>query len=109
MDVGVALKVALSLIQNAALLALGTIGYCRLRPWLQTRLSSRSEFLLFGFMLGVMGVIIMLVPLSVSPGFQLDLRSATIAVSTLFGGVAAGVVTLCIVALGRIAIGGGGI
>ena len=102
-------NVALLLIQNAALLALGAMGYCQIRHWLQQRLPPRMELLLYGLVFGLWGVVSMLGAIEPSSGLRLDLRNALVAVTTLFGGIEAGLTATLTIGLFRGALGGSGV
>jgi PAS domain S-box-containing protein len=101
--------IAFHYLQNAALLALGMIAYCRVSPWLQDRLAGRAKAVFCGLFFGSLGAAAMLTPLEPLAGLRLDLRSAVVVAATLFGGIDAGMVTTAILALFRAALGGAGV
>ncbi|MBI3706731.1 MAG: PAS domain S-box protein, partial [Proteobacteria bacterium] len=109
MSVAHYLQIAFQLLQNAALLALGVIGYCQVRQWLQDRLSHRIEVLVFGVFFGLLGFVSMLAPIEAQDGVRLDLRNAMAVVATLFGGPGAGAAAVIVIALCRVALGGAGV
>ena len=94
------------LVRNAALLALGVLAYCQIRAWMRDRLPGWAEPLLYGAIFGALGAISMLASIEPVPGLRLDLRNAAVAIATLFGGVATGAVSLALIALARLALGG---
>jgi PAS domain S-box-containing protein len=102
-------NVAFLLLQNAALLALGAMGYCQLRHWLQRRLPPQMELLLYGFVFGLLGIISILAAIEPRLGIKLDLRNALVAVTTLFGGLEAGVTATLAIGLFRATLGGAGV
>src|SRR5215813_7071934 len=93
------LPIGFELLQNAALLALGAIGYCQIREWLQDRLPQPAELAMFGFVFGILGVLSILANVELVPGVRVDFRTITVLLASLFGGVEAGLVTLVIVQL----------
>src|SRR5258708_13524101 len=85
------LEMSFQFVRNAALLALGVIGYCQIRPWVQARLGSRQgEACVYGLVFGAFAIAAMLDPIDIGGGARLRLRNATVVVSTLFAGVTAG-------------------
>ncbi len=102
-------QIGFLLLQNAALLAIGVIGYCQARPWVAKRLPPRAERLFFGLILGVLGIVSMLTPIDAGNGVRLDLRNAVVVIAILFGGIEAGALSLALIVLSRIALGGAGI
>jgi PAS domain S-box-containing protein len=101
--------IAFLLVQNSALLALGVIGYCQIRHWLQRRLPPRAELILYGLVFGLLGVISVLGAIEPAPGVKLDLRNALVALATLFGGITAGLTATLTIGLFRLSLGGGGV
>jgi PAS domain S-box-containing protein len=95
------------LVQNAALLALGVLGYCQAQGWLLSRVRPRVERLLFGVAIGVLGAFSMLGAVDVGDGVRLDLRNALVTVATAFGGLEGGAAAFAVIALRRVAMGGG--
>ena len=109
MSAGDYLTVALRLVQNGALLALGVIGYCSIRPWIQQKLASRGlDLALYGVVFGALGILSVIAAVDVGGMVRLDLRNAVIAVATVFGGVPAGALAAAVTALSRLALGGPG-
>jgi PAS domain S-box-containing protein len=102
-------QIGFLLLQNAALLAIGVIGYCQARQWVTKRLPPWAERLIYGLVLGVLGVGSMLTPIEAGSGVRLDLRNAVVVIATLFGGIEAGAVSLALIVLSRIALGGAGV
>ncbi|MBV8535075.1 MAG: PAS domain S-box protein, partial [Alphaproteobacteria bacterium] len=103
------LTIALRLGQNGALLALGVIGYCSIRQWIQQKLASRRlELALYGVMFGALGILSLVAAVDVGGIVRLDLRNSVIAVATVFGGVPAGVLAGAVIAASRLALGGPG-
>jgi len=104
------LTIAFRLVQNGALLALGVIGYCRIRPWVQQKLPSRYlELAVYGLIFGALGIVSTLAAVDIGGMIRLDLRNAVIVVATVFGGLFAGALTAAVTALSRIALGGPGV
>jgi PAS domain S-box-containing protein len=109
MTAGQYFHLAFQLIQNGALQALGVIGYYQIRPWIQERLHSRrAEAFLCGALFAALAIVSMLNSIDVGSGVRVDLRNATVAVSTIFGGLIAGLVTTAIAAVYRLHLAGGG-
>jgi len=102
------IETAFVLVQNAALLALGVLGYCRLRQWLLGRLSPLVERILYGVGMGILGVISMFAAIDAG-GYKFDLRNATVAVATAFGGLRAGIAAFAVITIQRYIVGGPGV
>jgi PAS domain S-box-containing protein len=104
------LVIAFQLVQNAALLALGVIGYGQVRPWIRRRLAQPGfERVIYGLAFGGFAIVSMLASIDAGAGVRLDLRNAIIAVATVFGGLTAGALATAETALFRILMGGGGV
>ncbi|WP_370540642.1 GGDEF domain-containing protein [Azospirillum sp. INR13] len=91
---------------GVGLLALMTLAYgtvlCRLgdRPWLRQ--------ICLGLLFGAGGVAAMLQSVPVAPGVYPDVKAVPVALAAPFGGTLAAILTVGIVATGRIAVGGAG-
>ncbi|HMK67507.1 MAG TPA: hypothetical protein VK433_03070, partial [Stellaceae bacterium] len=90
-------SVAFHLLNNAALLAVGTLGYCALRRRVEDRLPPWALSLVYGALFGCLSILTSLAPLTSVP--PVCLRFVPLAVVTLFCGVPAGAVaTLLLIA-----------
>ncbi|HYM01745.1 MAG TPA: PAS domain S-box protein [Stellaceae bacterium] len=103
------LHTAFLLVQNAALLSLGVIGYYQIRRWLQIQLPRRAEHLLYGAFFGLLGLVSMYGGIQIEGGVRLDLRNVLVVLATVFGGMETGAVALAVVAAARFALGGSGV
>ena len=103
------LQIAFHVVQNAALLTLGVLGYCKVRQWARDRANGVVEMLLYGAAFGLLGIVSMWAPVDAAAGVHLDLRNTVVATATLFGGIDVGVISLVIVVAYRVALGGAGI
>jgi PAS domain S-box-containing protein len=83
-------SLAFHLLNNAALLAVGTVGYCELRHRVRDRLPSWVQALLYGALFGVMGLLVSFAPGVTAIGYPITLRGVVIVIATLYCGVAAG-------------------
>ena len=97
------------LVRDAALLALGVLGYCQIRAWMRDRLPGWAGALLCGTLFGALGFVSMLTPIEPVSGLRLDLRNAAVVTATLFGGIGTGAVGLAWVAAVRLYFGGPGL
>ena len=98
------LSLAFHLLNNAALLAVGTFGYCELRRRFHNSLPAWASSLIYGFVFGIFAVLTSFAPAMTVAGFSLSLRFAPIVIATLFCGVASGAVaTLLLVGVTAIA------
>jgi hypothetical protein len=99
------LQLAIGLLQNAAVLVLGVLGYCWLRGavlgW-----PGWARALAEGLACAGLAVLCMTNPLWLRPGVQIDSRNATIAIATLFSGPVAGLIVAATAASYRVWIGG---
>ena len=102
------LEIALRLAENAALLALGVLGYCQLKDRIHDRLRDDVASLLYGLLFGLMGVLSIAASIDAGSGVRLDLRNAMVVTATLLSGVPAGALATAIVSLYRWTLGGGG-
>jgi len=94
------LTIAFRLLQNGALMALGVIGYCQVRPWLQSTLRARPlELCLYGLVFGLLGIMSMVASIDAGGGVRLDLRNAVIAAATVLGGITAGTIATAVAGL----------
>src|SRR5215467_1411811 len=87
------IPLAFQLLNNAALLAVGTVGYCELRHRLHGRLPSSLQAVLYGVLFGVLGILVSLAPSINAVGYSLTLRFVVIVVATTYGGLGAGALT----------------
>ena len=99
---------AFGFLENAALLALGVLGACRLRSWLAARMRPPLTALLFGLLLGGVGILAIIAATVTGQGSRLDLRNAIVLIATLYGGFRAGAVSLLVLAAFRMSLGGDG-
>src|SRR5690348_7137715 len=97
------------LVRDAALLALGVLGYCQIHAWLRDRVPAWVQALLYGTVFGALGFLSMLTPIEPVSGLRLDLRNAAIVVATLFGGTGTGAVGLAWIGAARLYFGGSGL
>jgi len=84
------ISLAFQLLNNAALLAVGTVGYCELRHRIHDRLPSSLQSVLYGVLFGVLGILVSFAPGINAIGYPITLRIVVIIVATLYCGVAAG-------------------
>ncbi len=100
-------QVLILLLQNAALLVLGVLGYA----WLHTRIvgwSAGRRAVLEGAVCAALALLCMAAPLIVTPGIQVDARATMVALATLFGGPLAGVIAGSAAIAYRVFLGGAG-
>ena len=93
-------SVAFQLLNNAALLAVGTLGYCELRRCVRDRLPSWVQMLLYGALFGGLSVLTALAP--AVPGVSISLRFAPLIVATVFCGPVSGAVAALVQMVGSI-------
>ncbi|HEV2546560.1 MAG TPA: PAS domain S-box protein [Stellaceae bacterium] len=92
-------SLAFHLLNNAAFLAAGTLGYCELRRHVEKRLPRSAQALLYGIVFGILGILTSHAPAITAGGYGGSLAFATIIVATLLCGVASGAVaTLLLIA-----------
>src|SRR5690242_914305 len=84
------ISLAFQLLNNAALLAVGTVGYCELRHRIGDRLPSGLQDILYGLLFGVLGILVSFAPSVTAIGYPVTLRLVVIVIATLYCGVAAG-------------------
>src|SRR5262249_53489940 len=102
MNFGQNIEVALELLRNAAVIALGTLGFCQLRRYLHGRARYWVKQLLYGVLFAVVGAFTMLRPVDIVDGVPLDLHVAVIPIVTAFVGIGAGVIASAILLLLRV-------
>ncbi|MBY3389350.1 LytS/YhcK type 5TM receptor domain-containing protein [Rhizobium laguerreae] len=73
------------------------------------RLSKVQAKLGFGLMMGLGAVLSMILSVEIDSGYYLDLRSTLLAVSAVYGGPLAVLVTGAVTSVQRISMGGGGV
>ena len=81
-------SVAFQLLNNAALLAVGTLGYCALRRRIEGRMPYWAQSLVYGIVFGLLSDLTSLAPLTNGP--PVSLRFVPLVIATLFCGVTAG-------------------
>jgi PAS domain S-box-containing protein len=99
------LRLAIGLLQNAAVLVLGVLCYC----WLRGPVSSWPRWArepAEGLVCAGLAALCMTNPLWLSPGVQIDSRNAIVAIATLFSGPVAGLIAAATAAGYRLWIGG---
>ncbi|HEV2548735.1 MAG TPA: ATP-binding protein [Stellaceae bacterium] len=99
------LEPTLGLLQNAALLVLGVLGYC----WARGPLSRQSRWVresIEGVVCAALALLCVVAPLWLSEGVRIDSRNAIIAVSVIFSGPLAGFIAAAVTALFRLWLGG---
>jgi PAS domain S-box-containing protein len=94
------ISVAFHLLNNAALLAVGTLGYCGLRRQVRDRLPSWAQTLLYGALFGALGILTACAP-AVS-GIAVSLRYTPLIVATLFCGPLSGALAALVQIVGSI-------
>ena len=94
------LALAFHFLNNAALLAVGSLGYCELRRHTEERLSHWARSLLYGTAFGLLGVLTSLAPAISVGGYTPSLFLSIVIVSTFSGGIASGATTTLIVMTG---------
>jgi diguanylate cyclase len=87
------------------MMALCTVGYGAIQRTITTQF---IRHVLFGIVMGVGAALLMLQPVKLADGFQMDGRSVFIGIAATFGGPMAAAVAATITALTRIGIGGEG-
>lgn len=95
-----------SMIQSAAVVILAVLFLAFVGDRLEHRFWLRS--ILFGLVFGVTGLISMATPVELAPGFLLDARNVIMAFSGGVGGPASAAVTLPMLLIMRISMGGAG-
>ncbi|MDA3953093.1 MAG: PAS domain S-box protein [Bacteroidales bacterium] len=100
-------SIVLGLIQNTAILLAFAMLYDYF--WTRTELSKRWYLkVLLGFVIGGIGIVLMLTPWTLYPGLVFDTRSILLAVSGLFFGSFPTIIAIMITAAFRIFMGGDG-
>ena len=84
------ISLAFHLLNNAALLAAGTVGYCEIRHRIGARLPSGFRDVLYGAVFGVLGILVSFAPGINAIGYPITLRIVVVIVATLYCGVGAG-------------------
>ncbi len=87
------------------MMALCTVAYGMIQKSITTKY---IRHILFGMAMGAGAMLLMLQPVKIAEGFQMDGRSVFIGIAATFGGPIAAAVAAVITALMRIAIGGQG-
>ncbi|HXZ02937.1 MAG TPA: PAS domain S-box protein [Stellaceae bacterium] len=90
------ISLAFQFLNNAALLAVGTIGYCELRHRAEMRLPRWAQTLLCGAVFGTLGILTSLAPAVSAGKYSASLFLTMAIVSTLSCGIASGAVATSI-------------
>ncbi|HVM79215.1 MAG TPA: PAS domain S-box protein [Stellaceae bacterium] len=93
-------SVAFQFLNNAALLGVGTLGYCELRRRLHDRLPSWAQALAYGAIFGILSVLTGLAP--AASGIPASLRLAPLILATLYCGLAPGAVAALVQIVGAV-------
>ncbi|MGE5202512.1 MAG: LytS/YhcK type 5TM receptor domain-containing protein, partial [Acidobacteriota bacterium] len=93
------ISVAFQLLNNAALLAVGTLAYCELRRRVGDRLPDWAQALLYGVLFGGLSVLTALAPVT---GVAISLRFVPLILATLYCGPATGALAILLQILGSI-------
>jgi len=100
-------SIVLGLIQNIAILIIFTMLYDYF--WTKTDQLKRWYFkVLSGFVIGVIGIVLMLTPWTLYPGLVFDTRSILLAISGLFFGAIPTLIAIIITSMYRVSMGGDG-
>lgn len=95
----------LGLLQNAALLVLGVLGYC----WARGPLSRQGRWIresIEGAICAALALLCVAAPLWLSEGVRIDSRNAIVALSVIFSGPLAGFIAAAATAMFRLWLGG---
>src|SRR5271165_2054853 len=86
-------QLAFDLLRNAALIVLGSLGYCVVRRWVEDRVPGWVQSLLYGTIFGLIAVVSMAAAVSFPDTPRVSLSVAAYILATAFVGIEAGVVT----------------
>jgi diguanylate cyclase (GGDEF)-like protein/PAS domain S-box-containing protein len=95
------------LLANFAVVAMFVSVWIHTHVWVD-RLGARTSSAAFGLLMGMAAIVVMSLPVKLMPGVMIDLRFVTIALSGLFGGPVAGLITGVMAGAFRIHEGGAG-
>ncbi|MDP3897784.1 MAG: diguanylate cyclase [Mesorhizobium sp.] len=96
------------LLANFAVVVLFVSAWTQACGWVENR-APGSRSIMVGLMMGAGSAVLMQIPVELTPGRIVDLRSTLIAVSGFFGGPLSGLITAVIASAARIASGGSGV
>ena len=97
----------LPLIYNASLLISLLLIYT-LNPQTNEKLLNKNNRIVLGLYIGIIGVLVMLTPWQVAPGYFIDTRTILIAISGLYFGLIPTVIVMFVMSTVRLLEGGGG-
>lgn len=99
-------SILLGLVQNAAILL--SLSILNEYLWVNTETKSRTKQILFGIIIGAIGIILMMTSWKASSGIVFDTRSVALSISGLFFGAIPTVVAMIITGAYRLSMGGEG-
>ena len=102
------LELVKALVANLFVL-MGFAAVCTLAGCRSARKEKKIDAWLTGLLYGVMGVVVMLTPVVMHPGYRFDCRVGVIGTAALLGGPITGAVSLVFPILYRLHLGGGGV
>ena len=102
------LELVKALVANLFVL-MGFAALCTLAGSRSVRIGKKKGACLTGLMFGAMGVVVMLTPVVMHPGYRFDSRVGVIGTAALVGGPVTGAVSLVFPILYRLHIGGSGV
>src|SRR5277367_743613 len=97
MDFAAHLDFLIHQLQNVAILVLGVVGYAHVRASIQQYLSERSERILYGAVLGLLGALSIFTPIEISHGVRVGLAVAPLITAALFCGITGSAVAVAII------------
>ncbi|MBZ0298351.1 MAG: PAS domain-containing protein [Anaerolineae bacterium] len=101
------LQLAVSLVKNVSLILSLVFIFGLLVPSLRHRRAS-TQAVIYGVLYGLLGVMLMLSPTEVGPGFFVDGRSIIITIAGAFGGLIPALITTVMMSTARWLLGGEG-
>jgi PAS domain S-box-containing protein len=87
------LALTFNFLNNAALPAIGTVGYCYLRRRFEKDWPAWIRPVLYGALFGGLGILTSLAPAMTTHGVPISLRNTVTVIATLYCGIAAGAVS----------------
>ena len=87
---------AFQLLNNVALLAVGTLGYCELRYRIHHRMPALVQSLLHAVVFGGLGILSSLAPTITPNGIPINLFNAALAIATLYCGITTGAIAIVV-------------